>query len=221
MDVCKLSICEGVSFWDYTSEPGEFANISFLNSEFEWQRRVRKYLFVQLNEGEIKGKVQRQSFYNFPRARCTSCQPIFRVSRIRCAQCGLDILSGFVGGSFPAPASANKGAAPNPILTGSLPTYNGDERGATRHDDGASIVTYFRDKAGIEGVDAVLSSHWVCALWITHQEHKKSANPHQAAESSVEIFRSEDRSPAHRPSWVKAPYRLQRQVAGFGRPNHS
>ena len=27
---------------------------------------------------------------------------------------------------------------------------------------------------------------------LTHQEHKKSADPHQAAESSVEIFRSGD-----------------------------
>ena len=37
----------------------------------------------------------------------------------------------------------------------------------------------------------------------SHQEHKKSANPHQAAESSVEISRSGDRSPAHRPSWSR------------------
>ena len=60
-----------------------------------------------------------------------------------------------------------------------------------------------------------------CSLGIryvlmAHQEHKKSADPHQAAESSVEISRSRDRSPAHRPLRVKGPCRLHRQVAGFG-----
>jgi hypothetical protein len=64
-------------------------------------------------------------------------------------------------------------------------------------------------------------AHRACGLQFTHQEHKKSADLHQAAESSVEIFRSRDRSPAHRPLWVKAPCRLQRQVAGFGFPNRS
>ena len=37
-----------------------------LELRIEWQRRVRKYLFVELNEGEIKGKVQRQSFIISP-----------------------------------------------------------------------------------------------------------------------------------------------------------
>jgi hypothetical protein len=44
---------------------------------------------------------------------------------------------------------------------------------------------------------------------VIHQEHKKSADSHQAADSSVEISRSRDRSPAHRPLSVKAPCRLQ------------
>ena len=45
-------------------------------------------------------------------------------------------------------------------------------------------------------------AHLGCGLGTTHQEHKKSASLHQAAESSVEIFRSEDHSPAHRPREV-------------------
>jgi hypothetical protein len=93
------------------------------------------------------------------------------------------ILGGFVGGSFPAPASANKGASPNPKLAGAFPTDSRDEWRRTGHDYSGSIGTYFRDKAGIEGMDAVFSSHWVRGLSITHQEHKKSADLHQAAES--------------------------------------
>ena len=63
-------------------------------------------------------------------------------------------------------------------------------------------------------------AHCGYGVWITHQEHKKSADPHQAAEYSVESFVRE-LAPAHRPFRVKAPCRLQRQVAGFGVPNHS
>jgi hypothetical protein len=70
-------------------------------------------------------------------------------------------------------------------------------------------------------MDAVFSAHWVYGLSMTHQEDKKSANFHQAAECSLDIFRSEDRSPHIDPLWVKAPCRLQRQVAGFGSPNRS
>ena len=36
-------------------------------------------------------------------------------------------------------------------------------------------------------------------FWVTHQENKKTADLHQAADSSVEIFRSGGYSPAHRP----------------------
>jgi hypothetical protein len=56
---------------------------------------------------------------------------------------------------------------------------------------------------------------------ITHQEHKKSAGLHQAAESSVEIFafgRSLFRTST---LWVKTPCRLRWQVVGFGFPSHS
>ena len=73
--------------------------------------------------------------------------------------------------------------------------------------------------AGLAGVLRVLIGYAGYGSRI--KSTKKSADLHQAAESSVEIFRSGDRSPAHRPFWVKAPYRLQRQVAGSGFPNHS
>jgi hypothetical protein len=98
------------------------------------------------------------------------------------------ILGNLLSRCFCAAASPNEGAAPDAILTGSLSADTGDQRRAAGHDDSGSIGTYFRDKAGIEGMDAVFSSHWVYGLWITHQEHKKSADLHQAAESSVEIF---------------------------------
>ena len=40
------------------------------------------------------------------------------------------------------------------------------------------------------GIDRRSVTHFGCSLGYsrTHQEHKKSANPHQAAETSVEIF---------------------------------
>jgi hypothetical protein len=37
-------------------------------------------------------------------------------------------------------------------------------------------------------MDAVFSSHWVRGLSITHQEHKKSADLHQAAEVPWRLF---------------------------------
>jgi hypothetical protein len=55
---------------------------------------------------------------------------------------------------------------------------------------------------------------------VTHQERKKSADCHQAAETSVEIFVREISLP-HIDHWVKTPCRLQWQVVGFGFPNHS
>ena len=58
-------------------------------------------------------------------------------------------------------------------------------------------------------------------LRFSHQEHKKIRRPSSGGGKFLEISCSEDHSPAHRPLWVKAPCRLQRQAAGFGLPNHS
>jgi hypothetical protein len=49
---------------------------------------------------------------------------------------------------------------------------------------------------------------------------KKIRHPHQAAENPVETFVRKIALP-HIDLMVKAPYRLQRQVAGSGFPNHS
>ena len=49
---------------------------------------------------------------------------------------------------------------------------------------------------------------------VTHEEHKKTADPHQAAESAVQIFVRKIGLPHIDPCEVKAPCRLQRQVAG-------
>ena len=51
---------------------------------------------------------------------------------------------------------------------------------------------------------------------LTHQEHKKSADPHQAAESPWRFLVRKITLPYIDPFWVKAPCRLQRQIAGFG-----
>jgi len=86
----------------------------------------------------------------------------------------------------------------------------------------AACYRSMRSNTGLAEIrEGFLGAHWLYGLSVTHQEHKKSADPHQAAESSVDIFCSEDRSPAHRPFEIKAPCRLQRQVAGSGFPDHS
>ena len=56
------------------------------------------------------------------------------------------ILGGFVGGSFPAPASANKGVAPNPILARAFPTDSRDEWRRTGHDDVVAGTVGSRDE---------------------------------------------------------------------------
>src|SRR6476660_2072928 len=70
------------------------------------------------------------------------------------------VLGGFIGSGFTRATSANERTAPDSILTGSLPTDGRDEWRAVGHDDGVSIITYFRDKSGIEGVDTVFSLHF-------------------------------------------------------------
>ena len=69
-------------------------------------------------------------------------------------------LGGFIGSGFTTATSANERTAPDSILTGSLPTDGRDEWRAAGHDDGISIIIYFRDKPGIEGVDTVFSLHF-------------------------------------------------------------
>ena len=75
------------------------------------------------------------------------------------------------------------------------------------------------------GVRRVCSEFCGCSLGMRATNHapgaqKKSANLHQAAENPVETFVRQIALP-HIDLWAKAPYRLQRQVAGFGFPNHS
>ena len=108
--------------------------------------------------------------------------------QVRPMRAPTQILGGLLGRGFSAPASANERAATDEILARPLPADSRDEWRRTGHDDGVSIVTYFRDKAGIEGMDAVFSSHWVYGLSITQQEHKKIRRPSSGGGKSVEIF---------------------------------
>ena len=71
LDVCKSSICDGLTFWVLadTSEPGELANISNIlieyyacwNFELSDGGRIWKLLLVQLSEGDIKGECNGRS----------------------------------------------------------------------------------------------------------------------------------------------------------------
>ena len=75
-----------------------------------------------------------------------------------------------------------------------------------------------RGAAGLVG--SFTDAHWLCGLGITHQEHKKNPPAFIRRRNSVETFVRKIVLP-HIDLKAKAPYRLQRQVAGSGFPNHS
>jgi hypothetical protein len=80
------------------------------------------------------------------------------------------------------------------------------------------------DGRSLRGIDGVWKGLFECSLGLTidHAPRaQKIRQPSSGGGQSVEIFCSRNRSLAHRPFWVKAPCRLQRQVAGFGFPNRS
>jgi hypothetical protein len=69
-----------------------------------------------------------------------------------------------------------------------------------RHGIGRDWLTLFECSLGVRVIDH------------TPRAQKNPPTPHQAAESSVEISRSGDRSSAHRPLRVQAPCRLQHRL---------
>ena len=72
-------------------------------------------------------------------------------------QCGLQLKYSAASSAVAAATSANERATPDAILTGSLSANGRDEWRAASHDDGVSILANLRNKASIEGVDAVFS----------------------------------------------------------------
>ena len=110
------------------------------------------------------------------------------------------ILGSLINGGLSGTAPADERAAPDEIFARSLPAHGRDERRIPRHDNGVMIGLGCRHETRIESVRPTggdnagssargfLSAHWYARLWVTHQEHKKSAGFIRRRRISAEIF---------------------------------